>query len=255
MKIVALLSWYDEPPAWLAATVTSLTKLGVAHVVAIDGAYATFPDGAARSSPDQAEALTLAADAAGMGLTLVRPRTVWIDEVVKRAELFRHGCASAEPGDWLLAIDADEVISEVVDAAGVHRELAATDALVVRAELWSHQPPQTPEQEEVARYLPFAGEPARALQSRLFRAVDHMTVEHNHHHYVGEHDGIRYALRSDRLGAALGYAMPPTIDLPDIRIEHREYERRARRRRLKADYYATRDRLGLEAQTVDDIAR
>jgi hypothetical protein len=43
MSVVGLISWWDESPTWLAASITSLGRF-CDHVVALDGRYALYPD-------------------------------------------------------------------------------------------------------------------------------------------------------------------------------------------------------------------
>ena len=72
MKVVALISWWEESPAWLAATVSSAAKL-CDHVVAVDGAYALMPAGTARSEPTQAEVVLRTCDALSLFFCLNEP--------------------------------------------------------------------------------------------------------------------------------------------------------------------------------------
>ena len=67
MKIVGLLSWYDEDPLWLEQAATSAFLL-CDEVIALDGPYMAFPGvTAATSPPEQQEALSRA----GARVTLV----------------------------------------------------------------------------------------------------------------------------------------------------------------------------------------
>jgi len=108
VKIVGLLSWFDESPSWVAAAITGFARI-CDTIVAQDGAYALFPGARPCSHPDQAEAAVLAAEAAGVGLTLHRPNDVyWGNEVEKRNHGLRMAAAHLTPGeDWLIVFDAD----------------------------------------------------------------------------------------------------------------------------------------------------
>ena len=111
MTLHAILNWYDESPTWLAGCVSSLSKIGVEHLVAVDGRYPHFDPGSpVRSSVDQVDAITSTADGIGIALTL---HTIHhpITEPQKRTLAFKLLEASAEfRRDWVFVIDADEMI-------------------------------------------------------------------------------------------------------------------------------------------------
>ena len=113
MKIVGLLSWYDESPTWLQACVTSVAPI-LDGLVAVDGAYALFPGAAEKpnSSVAEVDAIAEACDLAGLPLTLHRRSEPFAgNEVEKRnltLELARTFGLSQE--DWLIVVDADLVL-------------------------------------------------------------------------------------------------------------------------------------------------
>lgn len=108
MKICGLLSWYDESPAWLATAVAGMGRV-CDEIVAVDGAYALYPSARPRSSPQQAEAVLQAAEAAGVGCTIHRPREIfWGNEVEKRNLTIALASSVLESGrDWIVIFDAD----------------------------------------------------------------------------------------------------------------------------------------------------
>jgi len=108
VRIVAVLSWFDEAPSWLATCVAGIGRF-CDGLVAVDGAYAIYPQGRARSHPQQAEAIVNAAEAAGLELTLHQPTTTWADnEVGKRSFSLKLAGLQLEEGrDWLAVVDAD----------------------------------------------------------------------------------------------------------------------------------------------------
>jgi len=125
VRVVALISWFDESPTWLAAAVTSAARL-CDHVVCVDGAYGHYPGGRPSSGVDQSMAVRMAAEAAGVGCTIHVPAGVWVgDEVAKRSFMFRAGQLVAEPEvDWFLVIDADEMVTDCDET--VRGQLAST---------------------------------------------------------------------------------------------------------------------------------
>jgi hypothetical protein len=132
VKLIALLTWYDEPAWCLTELVTSVAKAGADHLVAVDGAYALYPNGTAQSPGEQAQAILAACQGAQIGVTLYCPQEVWFgNEVEKRSFAFAAGHQVAISGeDWLWIVDGDEVITE---AQGLHDALAKTSFDVVSA--------------------------------------------------------------------------------------------------------------------------
>jgi hypothetical protein len=109
VKIIALLNFYDEDPQILRNCVHSLGFCD--HLVAVDGAYAMFPDAHACSPIEQVNALW---DASKIPMTYSVPGEPYAgNEVEKRNALMRLGNAIADPGDWFLVIDADMVVTSV----------------------------------------------------------------------------------------------------------------------------------------------
>jgi hypothetical protein len=127
MKIVGVLSWYDESPHWLATAVAGFGRL-CDSIIAVDGAYALFPGARPRSHPQQAEAIVQAADAAECGLILHRPDDIWYgNEVEKRNfSLKLAGNILEEGEDWLLVFDADYHML-MCNPEMIRAELAQTD--------------------------------------------------------------------------------------------------------------------------------
>lgn len=213
MRLVALLNFYNEPPADLARCVTSLGRAGVDHLVAVDGPYAAFPHKIVASPPGQHAAIRAAAWATGMGLTLHVPLYAWRgNEVEKRT--FMHGLAlavSVYDYSWHLVIDADEIVDQCDQG-----ELAL---------LW----------EEAGRSFSVATVTTReqggteAPRRRLFRAKPLRLVD-THCTYVAldgdvlSDNGSREEVSSLRLG---GFVM-----------EHRRGARGPERLDAKAEYYS-----------------
>ncbi len=103
MRLIGILSWYDERPDWLAATVASLAKAQVSHLVAVDGRYALYPDSRPSSPGVQHDAIVETCRGAGMGLTMHIPTEPWAgNEVAKRTFCFEL----AETVEEGIAVDA-----------------------------------------------------------------------------------------------------------------------------------------------------
>jgi hypothetical protein len=218
MRIIGLLSWYEEPASWLAECVASAARL-CDHLIAVDGPYAQFP-GALRkpaSGSEQAEVIGHAAAGAGIGVTIHTPRSPWWgNEVAKRDFMFRLASTIAEPGDWLLRIDADEVFSQV--PSDTRTLLAATSLDVAEVMMWERG-------EEDGAY------PLRVL----FRALPGIGVQQAHYVVTAPtSDGGTRVL----CGNETKHRPEPAEALWDVRLEHRTRLRSAERRALKDGYYA-----------------
>lgn len=222
MRITALLSWYDESPLWLGEMVESLTKAGVSHLCAIDGAYGLYPNAAARSHPVQSAALTKACDEAGITLSLHLPTQPWATEMDKRTALFRMGDETR--ADWFLVIDADELLTTV--PKDFHQRLALTDC-DSGAVVFVQPHPQA----ETTRF------PIRCL----FRAIPGITVAGNHYTYRTP-DGTKLWGQG---------RLPTCAEFPDLHIEHRTHFRQTQRRADALAYYKARDELGIEVGKCD----
>jgi hypothetical protein len=223
MKVIALLAWYDENPAWLERCITSLSLVPVSTVIALDGAYQHYPGGEATSDPAQVQAIADACTVAGIGFSIPPVLTVWPTELDKRNAMFAHAEQAAEPGDWYMVIDADEFVT--------------------------HAPPDTLDRLKASPFdvaavtLDEPGHPLGTIRfgtfPMFFRAIPGTRV-------VGEH--FRYVTPDNRLlwGDAKREHLEPRWDLTDLTVEHHTQLRHEDRRRAARDYYDTRDRLGLE---------
>ncbi|HYV17341.1 MAG TPA: hypothetical protein VE972_15110 [Conexibacter sp.] len=236
MRLIGLLSWYAERPSWLAGCIASYRDAGIEHLVAIDGAYALFPDGSARSSGVEVDSIVEVCNAHGIGLTLVRPATTWAgNEIEKRTSLFRHAEAIASPHeDWYLIIDADELVTRALD--GWREQLARTSLDCADVLLWERDDRDSEPRAQVDRS--FRLDPvSRAPIRKLFRAIPGLRCRDNHYTWVTP-DGRELWSSRPRV---------PALDLTDhIHIEHRTQYRSLLRRDASHQYYRLRDAAGIE---------
>jgi hypothetical protein len=211
MRIFALLCWYDEPAGQLAETTASLAKM-CDHVIACDGAYLSFPGALSHpvSGPEQSEVIFRTAMGIGMGVTIHVPEGPWEDEEVgKRGYMLDLLATVAEPGDWFLVIDGDEVLSGAPpNAREVLAGLEEGSADLVR---WERYVPEVLEVAPVTK--------GQESMRRLYRFEPPMRLAGTHFAY--EADGRPVW-------------QEPGAYLPEIRLEHRP--RPAVRMRQKADY-------------------
>jgi hypothetical protein len=232
MRIIACLSWYDENPAWLAALVGSLK--GIAdHIVAVDGAYALYPNGKPHSPRGQAEVIREAARSIGAGCTIHEPLTVWWgNEVGKRDFMFHLAETVAKPNeDWYFIVDGDEIVTKC--NLDLHAALAATEKDVGWVRLWNYRQHYEPHER------PFVCDLVeRSRIPKLFRAIPGLGVKDRHYHYVLP-DG-RYLWCDGREQMANGDYYD------DLSIEHRQNSRDLWRDKDRQDYYSKREATNIE---------
>jgi hypothetical protein len=238
VRIHALLNWYDEPAARLAATIASLKGL-CDSVIAVDGAYALFPGGLRRpaSGQEQVDTIVSVARALGMGVTIHQRPEVWFgNEVEKRGFMFALAETLSTPEDWYFLIDADEVVSQLpYDTRALIEKATEFDA--AEAFMWETAQNRTlPDGTEVG-YL--GAHPIR----RFWRALRGIEVGPAHHQF---HVGDKWLSDAGR-----PYLLVPALTLHDVRIEHRNVFRADNRLALKGQYYAARDHLGIERNEDD----
>jgi hypothetical protein len=230
MQVVSLLSWYEEDPKWLAAMVRSLPLAGVEQLVALDGAYALYPGGTPASHPSQKEALHEACTQVGIALHCYTPNDVFKgNEVQKRSMLFELSESVTESSDWLMVMDADEVITRVPH--DLAERLTDTDHDVATVtfdeQRDQHRPPPSLWQRQDSYSIRI-----------LFRAIRGLRVHTNHWTYVTP-DGKRLWGQNKR-------TLEPAMDCDDLHILHRSDLRPEARRADQYGYYAIRDQRKTE---------
>jgi hypothetical protein len=243
VKVVALISWWEESPSWLAATVSSAAKL-CDHVVAVDGAYALMPGGTARSEPTQAETVLRTCDALGMGCTIVRPKDTWDgNEVEKRTFAFAECRNLVTPGeDWIIVLDGDDVLTDVPE--DTRTKLEVTDKDVAQVVLWDRQTWINEETAAAAQIMPLPPDSTQT-QRRIFRAADQIDVVGAHYCYRARFDeDYRWYWGTN------DHPLVDALPLHNVRIEHRTRHRDLHRRQAAQDYYERRNALQIERVAV-----
>lgn len=227
MRLIALLSWYDEPLTSLAACLTSLrTKLGVDHLVALDGRYALYPSEQDVSPSDQVAALHAASAQLGMTADVIVPNGPWPGEVEKRTALFAYGLAAAEEGDWFIVMDSDQVVTEA--PSDLKKMLAATD--LDAAEVTFH--------DATIGRLQIKDFP-ESFPMRVFFRAQEIRVERHHAIYITPDERVLWCASQELPEVA-------ALDLKEVIIDHRPQSRPPERLIAKNSYYAARDEAGIE---------
>lgn len=240
MRLIALLSWYDESPTWLAETVASIGKV-CDHLIAVDGPYARFPGALSKpaSGPEQVETILRVAAGAGIGCTIHTPRQPWWGgEVEKRDAMFRIGETMTSAKDWYFIIDADEVISRA--PSDLRRRLAETDLDAAELTLWERET-----QSKVADLVDTSSDYRTPLR-RLFRALPGIQIEQAHYVVTAPSPSGKRVLCGNRDV----HHVDEAEQLWDLMLEHRRGQRTIGRLRLKDQYGKT----GLIYEKVEAFA-
>ena len=242
MRVIGLLSFYDEHPGWLAAAVASMNG-ACDHLIAVDGAYAAYPGGKPHSGAEQGETIRETCRALGIGCTLFEPQRTWFgNEVEKRSHMFALAETVAEPNvDWYFVIDADEVVTDY-SVGGTQRfreRLGECERDVGNVTFWNRRIPHPRELDEDNKWIAAYPQIEENRVRILFRAIPGLRVVERHYWYRLP-DG-RY-LWGDGV-------QEPAADFTDIRVEHRTEYRDPARRKAAQDYYTRRAVDGLEGKT------
>lgn len=220
MNLIGILNWYDEEPSWLSATVASMCRIGMSHIVAVDGAYLAYPGAITqpRSAPGQHAAIREVCDAMQVGHTIHAPAGPWVGgECEKRSYGFRLAETIAVPGeDWYFLMDADQVITTPGNLAAL--ETAGED--VAEALFY-----------ERGAYGGGGLFPVRCI----FRAEPGLHVTGRHYDYLTG-DGRNL----------WGDAPYEPAASTQCEVEHRTRLRYAARKQAQDAYYKRRDELHLE---------
>lgn len=268
MRIIGLLSWFDESPTWLAATVSSMARV-CDHVVALDGRYKHYEDDRLQSGIAQVDAVVEAARASGMGLTLHTAPRVWDTEMQKRTHLFRLGALEAVTfEDWFFILDGDEVLLHCSDRVVDTLETLARDRVNVGATRIIEE--TDPYADEARARISRGGDIPYVYSSptpRFWRVLDDMRVDQCHYYYTGiDERGKRVALWGQQktlpdTGETIVLGDHHDPDEPnltpwhhfmedDVMLENRCLQRARARHNKRTAYYQTRNELGIELQTV-----
>ncbi len=239
MRIHGIFCWYDESSSWIGTAIASLGRF-CDHIVALDGAYALYPGGKARSHPHQAEVILHTAEAAGVACTLVQPSEVWWgNEVEKRNKAFSIVSAFATHDDWLCIYDADYHALQC-QPDSIRYELENTDCLVAEYGITDTEDWLSNGAQSLAVETKIQTQWVSKTRD-LYRWNPTLTVGPAHGDYsIAGEDGERLWLRGP-------YELAPAHDISGfLTVHHRTKHRAMVRRESQQGYYTMRDALGVE---------
>lgn len=228
MRLIGMLSFFDEDPELISHAIECVTEIGVDYLIAADGPYDLFEHDVDHSSGECKTAI-LDATIGMQGCSLLSKQ--WSgNEVEKRNFMLDYAfeCVVQSSDDWLLVFDADHLWGTIdVIGPSLKTTLAAT-------------------QHDFAEVL-FAdglnldGSPAFYRARLLQRAVPGMRYDGSHW-LVRHPDGATCATLPN---AALS-TDAPVETLDRFYVMHMAQARDQARRGAQADYYNKRHRGAVE---------
>lgn len=246
MNIVGVLCWYDEQPSMLAACAAGFARV-CDTIVAVDGAYALYPGGRARSHPVQAEAILAACETQGAACVVHRPRDVFYGNEVEKRNLSLRLAAAFQP-DWVMVIDADTTVMQT-DPDAVRDTLANTSLLAATYTLLDTKDLLDSPAAGYARTTDVSTEWTTRARF-VYRWTDDLEYGPAHWTVSGTYNGVRRWVRGPELTVdpPAGFDPVDAVDLADMLVVYHRREDRPLVRRQAADGYLTnRDLAGAEA--------
>jgi hypothetical protein len=235
VKIAALMSFYDDPPESVERAIRSVSELAT-HLVAVDGAYGSFPSGEARSPASNIEAIVAATTACELELTLHQASDVWAGGEVEKRD-FMYRLADTTKADWYTILDTDFVF-EFPYRSGVEDVFADLRVAAKRGY-------------EVGkvRLIDFVGsedhKARRRVESDLplfYRAAGLPPIRIGPTHYHTWREGYE-----KHLWGCGGTPQHPHFDMVDtVHVRHEWWHRSDERQIRKWTYYHQREQAGLE---------
>jgi hypothetical protein len=248
LKVVGVLSWYDESAAWLAAAVAGFSRVCDA-VVAVDGAYGLYPGARPRSHPEQVEAVRATCETLDKECVIFQPsEPFWGNEVEKRNLTMR--LAGALSPDWVMVFDADYHLMRC-EPERVRYELEHTDLNVATYTLLDGIDVLADEyRAELAVKMDLSTDWTCRTRD-IYRWTPDLRYGPAHFTVRGSYDGRDVWLRGPELVKS-GVPVEPCHDLNEALVAvHRTSHRAKVRRESSQEYYRRRDAAGLEVLEDD----
>lgn len=170
--VTAALIWWNERPEDLERCVRGMATIAD-RLVAVDGAYARYPDATVRSPKAQENAIRRTAEKVGIDAEVIIPDELWVGQVAKRSYALAE---ASKDSDWVAVTDTDWVITGDRDKARAELEATAYDVVTV--------PFYTPPGDgEIASGWHIAIRDSMVYLPHLFRSLPEMAVERYHWHF------------------------------------------------------------------------
>lgn len=244
MIVTAALPWWNERPEDLDACVRGMA--GIADkVVALDGAYARYPEATPKSSAAEVAAIRDAAKDVGLECQILQPERLWAGQVEKRSYLLAMATVGSH---WIATVDADHII-HVEDRELARRALRHVPVDVVAVPYYTPANPERALEESAVGdwHVNQMGEPQ--MIPHLWRALPGFRVERFHWWYSAVKDGKRVWLWG-------GDSTYPESRSQTFRygytVEHRTMMRTPEQIRLSRAFLNDRAKIVAETGQEDD---
>lgn len=220
MKIIGLLSFFDEPPELLKESISRVRALGVDSLIACDGPYDLYP---AESQVSRFETIESVIECStGMSFLLLSKKKWSGNEVEKRNYMLGLALDVADEGDWLLVFDADHMWEQADQPLQKLLE-SDQDARVAEVAIADCS------LEETSPYWYEA--------CLLYRAVSGMNYAGAHWRVVYPDGRVSTTLRTSQEARTVD-----VLDLSDhFHVRHTVYHQQPERREKQTLYYEGRD--------------
>jgi hypothetical protein len=217
VRLIALLSWWNEPLKNLEDCITSCAEVGVTHLVALDGPYGAVGD--KPSSKGQAKHIRKVCERHGIECHV--DQLIGATEPEKRTYLFALGYTFVTgTQDWFFVTDADTTLTNTTD---LKAWLATITEDAATCLVYEHDPR-------------FDERNQRRFIRSLFRCNPGLHVsERNHYTYLDGKGRVVWGLNED----------VPAADCPVI-MHNNSTSRTATRNKIRESYYMDRQALKLE---------
>lgn len=229
--VCALMAFYDDPPDAIERAIRSVEGLAT-HLVAVDGAYASFPLGGAYSPLETRQRLQKTAIDVGLELLVYSPVDVWMGgEPEKRDRMFAF--AHATSADWYTVLDTDFVFEYPEGIAAAFESLEGAQGYeigeVALVDYLTN--PETNERERVDSKLPL-----------FYRGAGCAPIRIGPTHYHTRREGSE-----THLWGCANTPRVPWFDMTSVvSVQHEWWHRDDNRQIRKWTYYFQRDQAGLE---------
>jgi len=238
LKLVAILSAFDESPHWLATVCAGAGRFCDALIYA-DGGYELFPGARPRSMPEQAEAVVSACEGADIELLMLRPKDIWHgNEVEKRNATVR--LARAIEADWVVVLDADMHVMKA-NAASIRWDLEKTEHDVATMTVLEGADFLKLSEQQGEEYMRTVSHEWTTRQRLVYRMTPGLRYGPAHWHVKNE-NGTLWGPSGEQLPAAQLEAALVVYHRSNMRMEERMLAAQL--------YYETRDRLAIERRAV-----
>jgi hypothetical protein len=179
------LCFWNERPEDLERCIAGLA-LVADRVVALDGAYARYPEATVRSPQEQVDAIRSACGRHGLDCLVLQPDRLWAGQVEKRSHLL----AAASVGtDFIVNVDTDHVIKTNRNEIRPFLEHSKADVLMAPYVT----PPNLQRSMTESSVGNWHEEQSRQVMMipHIFRALPGLRVEKRHWWYSAIKDGRR----------------------------------------------------------------